>query len=108
MDELTVTVKTLLWGLGAIITIGGAGTVIWRCFNPYRKIKEDIQKAEVKLNKDYERLEQIDVSLKNQSETDKMVCRVLLNMLNHMITGNDISKLKDIQKELEGFIINKQ
>ena len=40
-------------------------------------------------------------------QTDKMICKTQLAMLDHFITGNGIEKLKQVKTERQDYIINK-
>lgn len=107
MDDISITVRTILAFFGGIAIIAGGMSAIFKLFNPVNKLKEQVCKHEQKLIKDFERMGEIDAALCDIEEYDKVICKSLLVLLNHEITGNDITKLKKQRDVLEQFLINK-
>ena len=107
MGDVDITAQTILAFFGGITIIAGGTSAIFKLFNPVRKLKEQVEQHEQKLIKDFERINEIDATLCDIEEYDKVICKSLLVLLNHEITGNDVAKLKKQRDDLEQFLINK-
>lgn len=101
MEEVSISLDVLLKLLAFIITLGGAITVLTRWFAPYKTLKEKVNKHEELLDNDNKRLQEIE-------EDNKMLCKCMLALLDHEITGNSTEKLKKTRKEVEEYLINKK
>lgn len=103
---------------GAIITISTACGVI---VNLISKLKEPEKKQDERIGHCEERLNKLDVVIekfqgyfsnddrrfKEIEEGNKITQTALLALLKHSINGNDIKALKDAEKSLEEYLINK-
>lgn len=107
MGDVSITAQTILAFFGGITVIAGGTSAIFKLFNPVKKLKEQVHQHEQKLAKDFERMNEIDATLCDIEEYDKVICKSLLVLLNHEITGNDVAKLKKQRDDLEQFLINK-
>lgn len=115
---ISFTPAQLIVLAGAIITLSGAVGVIINIFSklrePENKQNERIAHCEERLNKmdsivekfngffdnDNKRLKAID-------EGNKITQTALLALLKHALNGNDTSALKDAEKSLEEYLINR-
>lgn len=89
-----------LSGCGVISIIGGAWVVIKKLKQPSDEFHKQVQNHEVYLQRDFERL--------NEIETDnKVICKALLVLINHGITNNGIDRMKEVRDELQQHLINK-
>ncbi|WP_343209475.1 CTP synthase [Anaerolentibacter hominis] len=100
MSELNQTITFILSILGAVSVIGGGTAVISRWLSPYRNLKEKVPSHDKMLDNDNKRL-------KDNEEADKIICRSLLALLDHEITGNSVEKLKKTKVDLQNFLIDK-
>lgn len=103
---------------GAIVTIGAVITLIFKLVN---KAKE----PEIKQN---ERLDALETDVKQIKEQNKVFTQYFINddrrfkeieksakitqgallaLLKHALNGNDLTTLKDAEKELEAYLIDK-
>ena len=112
------TPAQLLVYAGAIITISTAIGVIINLINkarePERKQDEKIKACEDKLSKHDVILEKFqgyfsndDRRFKEIEEGNKITQTALLALLKHSINGNETKALKDAEKSLEEYLINK-
>jgi len=85
---------------GAISVIGGGATMIVKLFSPYKKLREDVSNHTVLLEKDNKRINE-------KEKSDRIICKTLLVLIEHEITGNSIDKLKNTKQELQEYLINK-
>lgn len=87
---------------GAISVIGGAINLLinWR--------KESKITFHDKALKDHEtRIRKLEDHAKEQEGFIKVLCNSVLALVSHEINGNSIDKLKDAQKDLQDFLINR-
>lgn len=105
-EALVTTAKTLLAILGGFTCIVGGVTAITKLFSPFKKLREQVTKHETQLSEDEAERDELRASIEAVAEADKMLCKVLLNLLDHEITGNHVDKLKKVRDELETFIID--
>lgn len=98
--EFTITSEQILWICGFIGAIWG----VYKIYKEVKKPNEDKAKMllehERKLQNDDERLKEIEA-------TDKLILQSLLVIINHDITGNGISQLKDTRDEIQEYLINR-
>ena len=95
-----ITIQTLLAIAGGISIIAGGVAAVIRLGDPYKKLKEQVDENTKHLASDRRQLMELDAS-------NQIICRTLLAMLDHQITGNSIEKLKDVRQELNNFLISK-
>ena len=107
MYELEIAFKVLLGFLAFIAAVGGASAVIWRWGKPYRSLKADIVNLKNELtilkgyqNTDHKELQKIELG------TEK-ICKCVLAITDHELTGNSIDKLRVAKDEMQDFLIQK-
>lgn len=102
----------------AIITVAGAVGVL---ANLFAKLKEPEKKQNDRIQHCEERLDKMDVIVekfqsyfsnddrrfKEIEEGNKITQTALLALLKHSINGNDTKALKEAEKSLEDYLINK-
>lgn len=93
MTNIEITFNTILQIFGAIAVIGGGIKIIVTAFSPYRDLKE-------KVKKQAEKIAGVESSLERIEESQRVQGKALMELLNHIITGNDIEKLKERHDEL--------
>jgi hypothetical protein len=98
--QLLTTLQTILSIAGGLTILAGGIGVIVKMGDPYKKVKEKVDKHEQYLDNDNKRLVEIE-------KNDKIICQILLAMLNHMISGNDVDELKKERDELQEYLCNK-
>ena len=99
-NDLQVTWSTILSLCGGIAVIGGATTLIFKMLSPFKKLQALVERHDQLLKKDDERL-------KSEESSSKMVLKILLVMLNHMISGNGIDGMKAVMAELQNHLVHK-
>lgn len=93
MTNIEITFNTILQIFGAIAVIGGGIKIIVTAFSPYRDLKE-------KVKKQAEKIAGVESSLERIEESQRVQGKALMELLNHIITGNDIEKLRERHDEL--------
>ena len=105
--NIQITIQTVLAFFGGITCIVGGISAITKLFNPFKDLKKRIDEHEQKLCNDHLRMNDIDNSMHGVEESNKVICKSLLVLLNHEVTGNGIDKLKAQRDVLEQFLIDK-
>lgn len=88
----------------AIMTISSAVTII---INLVSKLKEPETKQNDRISQCENRLDKDDRRIKEIEEGNKITQTALLALLKHSINGNDTKALKDAEKNLEEYLINR-
>lgn len=93
MANIEITYNTILQIFGAIAVIGGGIKIIITALSPYRDLKE-------KVKKQAEKIKGVESALERIEESQRVQGKALMELLNHIITGNDIDKLKERHEDL--------
>lgn len=88
-----------------LYAIWNAIKAIREAAKPFREQKEAVEKLQSQNAKDLERFAKIDRELEDVRQMQHAVCKSLFHMMNHMIDGNSVDKLKSTREELRTFII---
>ncbi len=96
----TITWELILGIAGGIVVIYNASKVILGAISPITKIKDKINKHDELLDNDNKRLNSIE-------KTNQMMCKSMLALLDHEITGNSIEKLKKVKTEMQDFLVER-
>lgn len=100
MENFAITINDILYVCGILVTIWGAYKVIKEVRKPGNDLKETVKKHEDCLKEDRNEIEEI-------KEGNKVICKSIMTMINHELSGNDISNMKKMRDELEQYLINK-
>ena len=96
---MQITWELILAIAGGIVVLINAIKAIINCLNPIKHYKSKVDKHDALLDNDNKRL----TSLEN---SNNMICKSMLAMLDHFITGNNIEKLKQTKKEMQEYLID--
>lgn len=100
MENIEITYNTILQIFGAIAVIGGGIKIIVSALSPYKDLKD-------KVKRQAEKIAGVESALERIEESQKVQGKALMELLNHIITGNDIDKLKERHDELVEHYIDK-
>ncbi|WP_246019615.1 CTP synthase [Bacilliculturomica massiliensis] len=92
--------QTILAICGGISIVGGAGAVIYKVIRPAADVNKRVRILEQKADNDYRHLNEL-------GEADRAICRALLALLDHAVTGNGIDNLKRCRTDLQQYLIDK-
>lgn len=92
-NNIVITAGVILAFFGAITIIGNGIKVIKEWWDPVAKLAERTEILEQRADATDEKYEQLKKVINAQS-------KLLIEMTNHLITGNDIDKLKEKRDEL--------
>lgn len=105
MDKVTPEAfMTFLWVGAALIAFALA---VWNLIDKIKKARQPAQDAErwrveieAKLDRDKKRIDSLE-------EGQRAMCRGVLALLNHEITGNSVDKLKKAQDEMTDYLVER-
>ena len=101
-EALWITVGTLI----ALLTISVLVMNAIRLFRELRKPDADEEKSvQAKLRTDHERLTRLETSTQKQEEELQLLLRSNLVIIHHMVDGNSVQGLKDMQKQIEDYLV---
>ena len=104
--DLFITGQTLLAICGGITIIVAALTSLTKMFSPFKELQKQVEQHSISLQKGNEKFEKITKAIEQQNATQREICKSLIVIMNHEITGNSVDKLKAQQEELQTFLIN--
>lgn len=107
MSDIEITIQTVLVFFGGITCVVAGVSAITKLFNPFKDLKKRIDEHEKKLSNDHLRMNNMENTMCEVEESNKIICKSLLVLLNHEITGNGVDKLKAQRDVLEQFLIDK-
>ena len=92
--------QIFLYACGALVTIGGAATVISKLFMPYKAWKKQTLKCEERFRHDKESLDRLE-------EVSRRTLSAVCVLLEHAATGNSVEKCKNERDNLINFLATK-
>lgn len=104
--DLVITFQTLLAIFGAITAVVAGVSAISKMFSPFKQLKEQVDRHEESLKMGNRKFEKLETELNNQGKMQREICKSLIVIMNHEVTGNSIDKLKAQQEELQKFLID--
>lgn len=102
MNDIQTFFIVLLAICGGITTIGGAINLLLNW-----KKQSKTTSHEVKIQDHERRITVLENKTNEQDSFIKVLCNSILALVSHEINGNSLDKLRDAQKELQDFLINK-
>lgn len=98
--DFVITSDQLMWFCTLVAGLWGVWKIVKELKKPSDDMKTVVQKHTELLEKDNRRL-------KEYEESNQMVLKCLLVIINHEITGNGIEKMKETRDKLQEFLIDK-
>lgn len=105
VNNISITFQTLLAMFGAITAIVAGVSAISKMFSPFKELKEKVLQHDESLKMGNRKFETLETELENQGRMQREICKSLIVIMNHEVTGNSIDKLKLQQEELQKFLI---
>ncbi|WP_072684066.1 hypothetical protein [Holdemania sp. Marseille-P2844] len=105
LEGLTISVADILWIAAALSTLTAAWKIIKN--NPIAKHEKRFEKDEKRLDDHDEKLARDLARLQDAEAADKIMCKCLLALIDHEITGNGTERMKQIRTELQQYLIDK-
>lgn len=104
--DLGVTFQTVLAIFGAIAAIMAGVSGIAKMLSPFKELKAKVDAHEQSLKLGNKKFECIESKIEEQGKMQREICKSLIVIMNHEVTGNSIDKLKAQQEELQQFLID--
>jgi hypothetical protein len=82
-------------------------TALWGVWKIVKELKKPNDELKHKVCEQGRLIQQDDDRLKEIEESNKKLLQSVVVIINHLITGNGIDKMKDVRDELNDFLINK-
>lgn len=94
---------------GIITAIGGATAVLKRWWTNSKGMKnsEEIKKLDERVDSVETKTQRLERHQQENEEFTKIMCKSMLALLNHSITGSSTDKLKQAEEEIKAYLINK-
>ena len=100
MTEFAITSSQLMW---LCTLIAGLWSVI-KIIKEIRKPNDDLKKTVARHS---ELLDNDNKRLKEHEESNHMILKCLLVIINHEITGNGIETMKEARDDLQKYLVDK-
>ena len=100
MSEFTITPDQLMWFCTFVAGLWG----LWKIVKEVRKPNDDLKKTVAKHS---ELLDNDNKRLKEHEESNRMILKCLLVIINHEITGNGIETMKEARDDLQKYLVDK-
>lgn len=100
MEDVTISLSDVAWFLAFLVTLGGAIAVISRFFSPFKELKARVDKLEAYQNTDHN-------TLKTLETGNEKICKCVLAITDHELTGNSVEKLRKAKDEMQDYLIEK-
>lgn len=100
MTEFAITSSQLMW---LCTLIAGLWSVV-KIIKEIRKPNDDLKKT---VDRHSELLDNDNKRLKEHEESNHMILKCLLVIINHEITGNGIETLKEARDDLQKYLVDK-
>lgn len=95
-----VTSDQIVWFCTLVAGLWG----VWKIIKEIRKPNDDLKAA---VQKHSELLDNDNKRIKEFEDSNQMILRCLLVIINHEITGNGIETMKKARDDLQEYLINK-
>jgi ABC-type Fe3+-citrate transport system substrate-binding protein len=106
MEEIQITISTVLSIFGAFAIIASGVKAIANFLSPFKEIKSRLDVHDKKIE-DHDRFLANDKQAIGDIRTmARQNTRVNLSLLNHFIDGNGVDKMKEIREELQDSMYN--
>lgn len=94
-----ITSEQIIYICSFIAGIWGIYKIIKELRKPSDNLREKVEKHDRLLDKDNQRIHKTE-------ESNQLILRCMLDLINHEITGNGIEKMKETRDVLQDFLIN--
>lgn len=98
--DFTITTDQIIWFCTFVGLLWGLWKIVKEAKKPNDELKAKVEKHERFLDNDNKRLQEIENS-------NQMILKSLLVIINHDITGNGVEKMKTARTELEEYLIKR-
>lgn len=86
---------------GGIVLVGNAGAMVYKWIRPALQVKKDVEKLDRRTKADYESLKRIEEALERIEKRQRGIVISEIEILNHMIDGNNTEKMKETRDKIQ-------
>lgn len=104
--DMAITIQTILAIFGMIAAVMAGVSAIAKMLSPFKELKQKINDHESRLENGDRKFEMLESEIVAQSKMQREICKSLIVIMNHEVTGNSIDKLKQAQEDLQKFLID--
>lgn len=76
--------------------------------SPVTQLTERVDKHDELLAKDKDRLDKLETDVMDLGEATRILLRQSMAVNDHMISGNDVSKLRESNSEIQKYLLNRK
>lgn len=95
--EFFETIKNISIVIGVIASV-------WKLFTFISTVQKGVENNEREIKRIKEKLENDYESINYLEKSNRHICRFMVDMCDHVITGNHVSKLEETRDDIIGFI----
>lgn len=107
MEEITITFQTILAFFGAVAVIGGGLKLIIEATMPFKRMAKRQDEMDMKLDNDNKRFKEIEKEYKELKDMLNANSKLLLQLTEHILHGNNKGELEKKQSELLAKLLEK-
>lgn len=105
--HITLTPENILAFFGAVTVIGGGVKYLAQLLSPFKELKDKLKRHDEMLHNDNERLKKQEQTQEEIKEELHLLGLSMMEIMNHMISGNDVDKLKERYKDMVEHYVEK-
>lgn len=95
----------LLAGIaGGIVLLGNAGAMIYKWIRPALQVKETVEELDKRSKRDAEAIQKLEAVIDQNERVNRLYLKAMLNIINHMIDGNNVNAMKETRKDIEDLL----
>lgn len=107
MDVSNLSFGAILEFFGSVAIIGGGLKIILEATKPFKAIQKHLDETDMKLDNDNKRFKEVDKNYKELKGVINVQNKLLIEIANHLISGNDVEKLKERKNDLVDKLLDK-
>lgn len=101
MENVTFNIHDITILLGLIVSIWAVYKIIKEVSEPRKALEKQVETLEKWHREDHKRIKDIE-------ETQALILRSLLSLIEHEVTGNGVETFKALQREITDYLLNER
>ena len=110
-EHVTINLQDIITWAAGIGIMGGAIVYMIKAvrpiLTPFRNVEKTVKEHDGYFKNDRERLDSHDKVIAAMAEDNRIICKSLLLLMEHAVTGNSVDKLKKGKQALQDHLINR-
>lgn len=107
LSHLHITFQTILAFFGAVAIIGGGIKLILEATTPFKNLIKRQDSMDKKLDNDNRRFQDLEKEFKEMKELLNANNKLLIQLTEHILSGNNLEKLKEKRDDLITCVLKK-